>query len=136
MLKSAKELDDVLVYQGKDVIVFFVSSALDSEMQRGVVKQYEKLAAHFKKVRITSVTFYAYDFNTCGDTDWALAQDLPNMHLLPGFQREPDKFKQYMGEPSLEDMAIYIKKFADVKFQMKTTNIEPPRGHTLDDFRQ
>jgi hypothetical protein len=103
-------------------------------MQQGIIKQYEKLAAHFKKMRITSVTFYAYDYNTSGHTEWALPQDLPNMHFLPAYQREVDKFKLYMGSPTLDDMAAYIKKFADIKFQMKTSNLDPQRGNTLEDF--
>ena len=55
------------------------------------------------------------------------------MHLLPAFHREPSKFKKYMGEPSLDDMATYIKKFSDVKFQMKTMNLDP--GHSVEDYR-
>ena len=135
ILASAKELDDVLAYQGKDTVVFFFSTATNSDMQRSVVKQYEKLAAHFKSRRITSVAFYGYDFNTAGYTDWALAQELPNMQLLPAFQREGGKFKKYLGEPTLDDMATYIKKHADVKFQMKTQNLDPQQA-TLEDFKQ
>ena len=54
-------------------------------MQRNVISQYEKLASHFKSRRITSVMFYGYDFNLSGNSEWALAQDLPNMQLLPAF---------------------------------------------------
>jgi hypothetical protein len=66
--------------------------------------------------RITSVVFYGYDFNTCGPSDWVLAQELPNLHFSPAFQRDKIKFKKYMGDPTLDEMATYIKKFADIKF--------------------
>ena len=55
------------------MVVFFYSSAVDMEVQRKVLKQYEKLAVHFKSRRISSVEFSAYDFNTSGETDWAIA---------------------------------------------------------------
>lgn len=59
------------------------------------------------------------------------------MHFLPAFQREVGKFKKYMGDPFLDDMATYIKKFADVKFQMKTQNLEGERsGYSLEDAKE
>lgn len=40
-----------------------------------------------------------------------------------------------MGDPTLDEMATYIKKFADIKFQMKTTNLEPSAGPTMQDYQ-
>ena len=88
IFKSAKELEDVMAYEGKDIVVFFYTSAYDSEMQRTIVANYDRLAKVFKQKRISSVVFYGYDFNTLGDTDWALTQELPNLQFSPAYQRD------------------------------------------------
>lgn len=42
-----------------------------------------------------------------------------------------------MGEPTLFEMATYIKKYADVKFQMNVSNLDQNNQgqNTLDDFK-
>ena len=60
--------------------------------------------------------FVAYDLNVLGVSAYAMNADLPNMHFSPAFSRGENQFKKYFGEPSLDDMASYIKKHADIKF--------------------
>ena len=97
--------------------------------------KYARLAKHFASRRIDSVQFVAYDFNVLGTTSHALNTDLPNMHLSPAFQRTDNQFKKYFGEPTLDDMASYIKKHADVKFQMKTRNLDPQAGQSMEELQ-
>ena len=67
--------------------------------------------------KIKTLKFASYDINQLGYSD-RLGKSLehPNMLFFPGKHRDKPP-KIYKGDPNLDSMAAYIKKFADNKIK-------------------
>ena len=66
--------------------------------------------------------FIGYDLNLLG-TYGALGESHPSVWLSPGSQRDKP-LKLFRGEARIEQLAEWLKKHADNKFKMNTTNLD------------
>ena len=90
-------------------------------MNRLIIEQYADLAIEVRR-NTKRMQFVAYDFNRLGPNS-SLEGSFPNLWLSPGEQRHK-KPRLFRGEASLEQMADWLKKHADNKFQMSTNNLD------------
>ena len=121
-MKSSEELENVLSFEGKDIVLFVYSSEMENEFQQNVVKNFQRLAAFFMEKDIESIRFISYDLNLNGPNK-KIKLDVPAMYMSPAFKRNQE-LKYYMGDPKVEDMAQYIKKHADIKFKANVKNLD------------
>lgn len=116
-MKSRKELEDILAYEGQDIVVFTYSSEQENEFQQAVVKNFQRVAGYFAEADLDSLRFVSYDINLNGPSG-RIKLDVPAMYLSPAFKRD-QQLKYFMGDPTLEAMASYIVKHADTKIDIK-----------------
>ena len=60
---------------------------------------------------------YSYDVNVENQPPRIETQDLPSMFLFPAYHKNPP-YLRYMSSPKVSEMANYIKKHADIKFEI------------------
>lgn len=66
---------------------------------------------------ITSVKFYSYDANIENQPPRIESPEIPMLYFIPAFHKNPP-YKRFMGTPKLGEMAKFIQKHADIKFEL------------------
>ena len=81
--------------------------------------------------KMKNLKWLSYDINQLGYSD-RLGQSLehPNMLFYPGKHREKSA-KIYKGDPSLDTMANYIKKYADNKIKADFSGLQDSFMHRM-----
>lgn len=121
ILKSREELDNLLAFIGDDLCIFVFSSAMDEDLNRWVISQYADLAKEVRR-NTKRMQFYGYDLNQLG-MHAALGENHPNVWLSPGSQRDKSP-KLFRGSAQIEQIAEWLLKHADNKFQMSTNKLD------------
>ena len=115
-----------------DIVVFIYSSELDEDVNRKVIELFAMLALEVKdRVKSKSLKFVGYDINTLGYSEVLGSMvEHPNMLLFAGKHRDKPA-KVYKGEPILDNMAAYIKKFADNKIKVNLEGLDASMRNRL-----
>ncbi|CDW90844.1 UNKNOWN [Stylonychia lemnae] len=108
---------DKVFEEGKDAIVFLYTSSVEDETQRMVAGKFNEAAQKFKQMKINSVTFYAYDVNVENQPPRIEQQEVPIIYFFPAYHKNPP-YSKYLGQAKASEIAEFIKKKADIKFEM------------------
>jgi hypothetical protein len=68
-------------------------------------------------MKISSVRFVAYDVNTQNQPPRIESQEVPVLYMIPAYHKNPP-YLRFLGSPKVSEMAAFIKKHADIKFEM------------------
>ena len=86
-MKSRKEFEDILEFEGKDLVIFVYSSEMANEFQQNVVKNFQRVAGFFLGRDIETLRFLSYDINLNGPSR-KIKLDVPAMYFSPGYKRD------------------------------------------------
>jgi hypothetical protein len=115
--------------EGTDAVLLLISSSAgpEFELQEKFVKDFIDCKSRFKKMRNRSVRFYVTDINTQVGLDLGIKQDnVPAMVVYPAFHKKT-LAALYSGEVDGVEMAKFIHKKADIKFELKEQFFTPAK---------
>lgn len=121
ILEKATDLDDLLAFEGEDICIFVFSTEVDDDVNRQFIDLYAQLAKEVRR-NTKKLNFVAYDLNALGFNSH-IGQGHPDVWFSPGNQRDR-QLRQFLGNSSAEEMAEWLKKHADNKFKMKTSDLD------------
>jgi hypothetical protein len=75
------------------------------------------LATKFESMGITSVIIGSYDINVENFAPKIESQDVPMIYFFPAYHKNPP-FARFLGSPRLSEIADFIKKNADIEFEL------------------
>lgn len=118
-LITTKDYGDEVHAEGTDAaVLIFVSSMKDGE-QNHYTDEFIDCKQRFKRMRNRSVRFFSIDMNTQYSLDLGITHTkMPYMLVYPAFHKTTQVYK-YTGGPNAIEMAKFIHKHAEIKFELK-----------------
>jgi hypothetical protein len=82
-----------------------------------VAAKINDLAGKFSQMGIKSVKFLSYDVNVENQPPRIETHETPSVYFLPAYKKNPP-YLRFLGNPKVAEMGAFIKKHADIKFEM------------------
>jgi len=68
-------------------------------------------------MNIKSVKFVSYDVNVENQPPRIEGHETPSIYFMPAYRKNPP-YLRFLGNPKVGEMSEFIKKHADIKFEM------------------
>jgi hypothetical protein len=112
--------------EGYDSALLLFSSSTKDRTQEAFVRQFIDCKTRFKKMRHRGIRFHAVDVNQAHAINYGVSSAvLPMLLIYPGYHKST-AVHRYSGNIDSINMAKFLHKKADVKFEWNEKYFRPP----------